>query len=119
MKNTKDLCNERNAAFSRDETHPKKPERAHRLSDERRKGPPESQYDSDVRHRRYYSQFQEDGYREHAREHQRSGQLHNRNSGRQYGYDSDKSDDELGHSRKFIQPPKSLNYSRESNLGGF
>ncbi|GFN84201.1 hypothetical protein PoB_001070700 [Plakobranchus ocellatus] len=88
-----------------------------RSSDERREGPPASRYDSNVCHRRYYSQFQED--REHVREHQRSGQLLNRNSRRQYGYDSDESDDESGHSRKFIQPPKSLIYSGESSWAEF
>ncbi|GFN82102.1 hypothetical protein PoB_000860800 [Plakobranchus ocellatus] len=77
-----DLCDERNAAFSWDETHPKKPERAHGSSDERREGPPASRYNSDDRYRRCYSQLQEDRYREHAREHQRPEQLHNRNSRR-------------------------------------
>ncbi|GFO19502.1 hypothetical protein PoB_004600700 [Plakobranchus ocellatus] len=37
------------------------------------------------------TQFQENRYREHTHEHQRSGQLHNCNSGRQYGYDSETS----------------------------
>ncbi|GFN73638.1 hypothetical protein PoB_000014400 [Plakobranchus ocellatus] len=53
------------------------------------------------------------------REHQRSGQLLNRNSRRQDGYDSDELDDEPEQSRKFIQPPKSLIYSGESSWAAF
>ncbi|GFN88315.1 comea protein [Plakobranchus ocellatus] len=42
MKSTMDLCDERNAAFSWYETHPKEPERAHGSSDKRREDPPAS-----------------------------------------------------------------------------
>ncbi|GFO20624.1 hypothetical protein PoB_004712900 [Plakobranchus ocellatus] len=73
----------------------------------------------DRRHRQYSAELQKNKHRRRFREHQRSGQLHNCNSGRQYGYDSDESDDEIGHSRKFIQPPKSLIYSGESSWAAF
>ncbi|GFO00538.1 hypothetical protein PoB_002704300 [Plakobranchus ocellatus] len=113
-----DLCEGRNVAFSWRETRPKEPVRSFTPTDERRKVPPASLYDEDHRHRQYSAQLQEDQQRRRFREHQRSGQLHNCNS-RQYGYDSDESDDEFGHSRKFTQPPKSLIYSGESNWAAF
>ncbi|GFN80232.1 hypothetical protein PoB_000673800 [Plakobranchus ocellatus] len=114
-KSTMDLCDERNAAFSWEETRPKKPVTSYTPTDERRQALPVSQYDEDGRHRQYSAELQEDQHRKYFREHQRSGQLHNCNSERQYGYDSHESDDELGHSQKFIQPPKSLIYSGESS----
>ncbi|GFO24310.1 hypothetical protein PoB_005081500 [Plakobranchus ocellatus] len=107
IKSTMDLCVERNAEFSWEETRPKKPVRSYTPTDKRREALPASQYDKDRRHRQYSAEFQEDQHKRYFREHKKSGQLHNRNSGRQYGYDSDESDDELGHSKKFIQPPKS------------
>ncbi|GFO34312.1 hypothetical protein PoB_006081700 [Plakobranchus ocellatus] len=117
MKSTMDLCDERNAAFSWEETRPKKHVRSYMPADERREAPPASQYDEDRRRRRYSAEFQEDQHGRYLREHQRSGQLHNRHSRRQYGYDSDESDDEPEHSRKFIQPPKSLIYSVDEENG--
>ncbi|GFN87956.1 hypothetical protein PoB_001446200 [Plakobranchus ocellatus] len=119
MKSTMDLCDERNAAFSWEETRPKKHVRSYTPADERREAPPASQYDEGCRRRQYSAEFQEDQHSRYFREHQRSGQLHNRDSRRQYGYDSDKSDDEPEHSRKFIQPPKSLIYSGESSWAAF
>ncbi|GFO33762.1 hypothetical protein PoB_006026700 [Plakobranchus ocellatus] len=115
LKNSMDLCDERNAAFSWEETRPKEHVRSYMPADERREAPPASQYDEDRRRRQYSAEFQEDQHGRYFREHQRSGQLHNRNSRRQYGYDSDESDDEPEHSRKFVQPPKSLIYSDESD----
>ncbi|GFN85835.1 hypothetical protein PoB_001234100 [Plakobranchus ocellatus] len=105
MKSTMDLCDERNAAFSWEETRPKKHVRSYTPADERREAPPASQYDGDRRCRQYSTEFQEDQHGRYFREHQRSGQLQNRNSRRQYGYDSDESDDEPEHSRKFIHHP--------------
>ncbi|GFN99165.1 hypothetical protein PoB_002567100 [Plakobranchus ocellatus] len=119
LKNSMNFCDERNTAFSWEETRPKKHVRSYTPADERREAPPASQYDEDRQHRRYSAEFQEDQHSRYFREHQRSGQLHNRNSKRQYGYDSDESDDEPGHSRKFIQPPKSLIYSGESSWTAF
>ncbi|GFO16517.1 Pol polyprotein [Plakobranchus ocellatus] len=106
MKSTMDLCDERNAAFSWEETRPKKHVRSYKPTDERREAPSASQYDEGRRRRQYSAEFQEDQHSRYFREHQRSGQLHNRDSRRQYGYDSDESDNEPEHSRKFIQPPK-------------
>ncbi|GFO35625.1 hypothetical protein PoB_006213000 [Plakobranchus ocellatus] len=114
-----DLCDERNAAFSWEETRPKKHVRSYTPADERREAPPASQYDEGRRRRQYSAEFQEDQHSRYFRKHQRSGQLHNRHSRRQYGYDSDESDDEPEHSRKFIQPPKSLIYSGESSWAAF
>ncbi|GFO33751.1 general secretion pathway protein k-like protein [Plakobranchus ocellatus] len=119
LKNRMDLCDERNAAFSWEETRPKKHVRSYTPADERREAPPASQYDEGRRRRQYSAEFQEDQHSRYFREHQRSGQLHNRHSRRQYGYDSDESDDEPEHSRKFIQPPKSLIYSGESSWAAF
>ncbi|GFO12627.1 hypothetical protein PoB_003913200 [Plakobranchus ocellatus] len=114
-----DICDERNAAFSWEETRPKKHVRSYTPADERREAPPASQYDEDSRRGQYSAEFQEDQHSRYFREHHRSGQLHNRNARRQYGYDSDESDDEPGHSKKFIQPPKSLIYSGESSWAAF
>ncbi|GFN92371.1 hypothetical protein PoB_001887700 [Plakobranchus ocellatus] len=114
-----DLCNERNAAFSWEESRPKKHVRSYTPAAERREAPPASQYDKDSRRRQYSAEFQEDQHSRYFREHQRSEQLHNRNARRQYGYDSDELDDEHGHSRKFIQLPKSLIYSGESSWAAF
>ncbi|GFO46538.1 hypothetical protein PoB_007304300 [Plakobranchus ocellatus] len=119
MKSTMDLCDERNAAFSWEETRPKKHVKSYAPADERREVPPASQYDEGRRRRQYSAEFQEDQHSRYFREHQRSGQLHNRDSRRQYVYDSDESDDEPEHSRKFIQPPKSLIYSGESSWAAF
>ncbi|GFO10192.1 hypothetical protein PoB_003669700 [Plakobranchus ocellatus] len=113
------LCDETNAAFSWEEIRPKKPVRSYTPNDERRQVPPASQYDEDRRCRQYSAEFQEDQHSRYFREHQRSGQLHNRNSRKQYGYDSDESDDELVHSKKFIQPPKYVIYSGESSWAAF
>ncbi|GFO39501.1 general secretion pathway protein k-like protein [Plakobranchus ocellatus] len=85
MKRTMNLCNKRNA------------ERAHESSDERREGSPASRYNINVHHRQYYSQFQEDRYREHAVSTTGLGSFTTVTSGRQYGYDSDESDDEPNH----------------------
>ncbi|GFO46659.1 hypothetical protein PoB_007316400 [Plakobranchus ocellatus] len=115
LKDSMDLCDERNAAFSWEETRPKKHVWSYRPADERWEAPPASQYDDDRRRRRYSAEFQEDQHSRYFCDHQRSGQLHNRNSRRQYG---DESDDEPGHS-KFIQPPKSLIYSGESSWAAF
>ncbi|GFO23791.1 hypothetical protein PoB_005029600 [Plakobranchus ocellatus] len=52
MKSTMDLCDERNAAFSWEETRPKKPVRSYTPADERREAPPASQYDEDRQHRK-------------------------------------------------------------------
>ncbi|GFO39171.1 hypothetical protein PoB_006567600 [Plakobranchus ocellatus] len=91
MKSTMDLCVERNAAFSWEETRPKKPVRSYMPTDKRREDPPASQYDEDHRHRQYSAELQEDQHRRR----QRSRLIRNRNSVRQYCYDFDKSDDKL------------------------
>ncbi|GFN97884.1 hypothetical protein PoB_002439000 [Plakobranchus ocellatus] len=53
MKSTMDLCDERNAAFSWEETRPKKHVRSYTPADERREAPPASQYDEGRRRRQY------------------------------------------------------------------
>ncbi|GFO33298.1 general secretion pathway protein k-like protein [Plakobranchus ocellatus] len=82
LKNRMDLCDERNAAFSWEETRPKKYVRSYTPADERREAPPASQYDEGRRRRQYSAEFQEDQHSRYFREHQRSGQLHNRHSRR-------------------------------------